>query len=159
MLDAITCDHSKFHYAKCETVNGRYQTRKVCDRCLIPFGPVEKTIAQVYAAYSKNEIDARQKQYRHIHWNNPDVERQRIRDEAIVKAVFDKAYNLYLQSSEWTVARTNVLRRANGKCEGCGKNPAQQVHHLTYSHVGREFLWELVAICRECHLRLHGHTE
>jgi len=40
-----------------------------------------------------------------------------------------------------------------------GSEPATEVHHLTYQHVGHEFLFELVAICRECHTRWHGgHT-
>jgi 5-methylcytosine-specific restriction endonuclease McrA len=30
------------------------------------------------------------------------------------------------------------------------------VHHLTYQNAGNEFLWELVAICRECHARYHA---
>jgi 5-methylcytosine-specific restriction endonuclease McrA len=48
-----------------------------------------------------------------------------------------------------------VLQRANGHCEGCGQRKAVQVHHLTYEHVGQEFLWELRAVCSECHDRLH----
>jgi 5-methylcytosine-specific restriction endonuclease McrA len=32
---------------------------------------------------------------------------------------------------------------------------ATQVHHTTYKHVGNEFLWELRAICDECHDRFH----
>jgi hypothetical protein len=29
------------------------------------------------------------------------------------------------------------------------------VHHLTYAHVFNEFLFELMAVCDECHDRLH----
>jgi hypothetical protein len=60
-------------------------------------------------------------------------------------------YNLYLQSPEWLWRRDAVLKRARYVCEGCGKNRAVQVHHLTYKHVGHEMLWELVAVCKECH--------
>lgn len=28
-------------------------------------------------------------------------------------------------------------------------------HHLTYAHVTQEFLFELVAICGDCHARVH----
>ena len=34
--------------------------------------------------------------------------------------------------------------------------PATQAHHLTYEHMGDEFLWELKAVCRPCHERWHG---
>jgi 5-methylcytosine-specific restriction endonuclease McrA len=49
-----------------------------------------------------------------------------------------------------------VIERADGLCEGCRSAEAVHVHHLTYKHCGNEFLWELVAICRECHERVHG---
>ena len=42
-----------------------------------------------------------------------------------------------------------------GVCEACGEVRATEVHHLTYKHIGSEFLWELVAICRACHERYH----
>lgn len=29
------------------------------------------------------------------------------------------------------------------------------MHHLTYRHAKREFLFELVAVCQSCHSRLH----
>ena len=39
-------------------------------------------------------------------------------------------------------------------CEGCGVRRAAQVHHLTYEHVGDELLFELVAVCGQCHDRI-----
>ena len=33
---------------------------------------------------------------------------------------------------------------------------AKQVHHTTYANVGHEFLFELVALCPECHNRYHA---
>jgi 5-methylcytosine-specific restriction endonuclease McrA len=57
----------------------------------------------------------------------------------------------YLTSPEWRARREKVMRRANGLCEGCLERRATEVHHVTYEHVGAEMLWELRAICRECH--------
>lgn len=65
-------------------------------------------------------------------------------------------YNAYLRSPVWRERAAMVRRRAGGICEGCGTQPATQVHHLTYKHVGREFLWELRAVCEECHDRIHS---
>jgi hypothetical protein len=67
-------------------------------------------------------------------------------------------YEKYLQTDEWLDRRRRVLVRAGNVCEGCRQAPATQVHHLTYKHVGNEFLWELVAICRACHERYHDAT-
>lgn len=64
-------------------------------------------------------------------------------------------YRRYLQSPEWEERRFKVLARAHQRCEGCGRAIATQVHHLSYAHVGQEFLWELVAVCEDCHRRCH----
>jgi hypothetical protein len=66
-----------------------------------------------------------------------------------------RRYNLYLQSPQWKIKRAQVLRRAGNICEGCRRQKATQVHHLSYEHVFNEFLWELVAICDDCHERIH----
>jgi hypothetical protein len=68
-------------------------------------------------------------------------------------------YQEYLGTTAWRDRRSLVLRRANGTCEGCGEARATEVHHLTYAHVGNEFLWELVAVCRDCHERFHGKSK
>lgn len=66
-------------------------------------------------------------------------------------------YNdVYLHSAEWRGLRDKVLRRCKGVCEGCGVAPATEVHHLTYEHIRREFLWELVGTCDSCHWRAHN---
>jgi hypothetical protein len=64
-------------------------------------------------------------------------------------------YNNYLRSEAWKARAALVRQRSGGMCEGCGTRRATQVHHLTYKHVGDEFLWELRAICNECHDRIH----
>jgi 5-methylcytosine-specific restriction endonuclease McrA len=66
-------------------------------------------------------------------------------------------HNTYLRTETWKVKRYAVLKRAKGLCEGCGSAAATQVHHLTYEHWKQEFLWELVAVCDDCHERLHEH--
>jgi len=75
------------------------------------------------------------------------------------RAAADRAwwsrYNEYLGTSAWSGRRALVLKRANGICEGRMKARATQVHHKTYQHVTNEFLWELVAICDDCHERFH----
>lgn len=64
-------------------------------------------------------------------------------------------YSQYLLTPKWRAKRALVMQRAGGWCEGCRKEEANQVHHLSYAHVGDEFLWELVAICDACHDRIH----
>jgi hypothetical protein len=68
-------------------------------------------------------------------------------------------YNEYLQSPEWWKLHTLVMERDGHLCQGCRKRPATQAHHLSYKHVGKEFLFELIAVCDECHNRFHGYDE
>ena len=85
--------------------------------------------------------------------------RLRAESSAVIEARFNEkfwsGYTVYLRSPEWAERRSLVLKRARGVCEACGKNQPAEVHHLTYDHVGQEFLFELVAVCHECHARLH----
>lgn len=71
---------------------------------------------------------------------------------------FWAAYEQYLAGPLWAKKREKVFERASGICEGCRDKPANQVHHLSYEHVGDEYLFELVAICDECHGKLHSET-
>jgi len=48
-----------------------------------------------------------------------------------------------------------VLERDLRLCQGCRQRPATQVHHQTYRRVGREMLFDLVAVCDECHDAIH----
>lgn len=60
-------------------------------------------------------------------------------------------YNEYLASPEWRARRNKVMKRANWTCEACLERKASQVHHTTYAHVCNEPLFELRAVCDECH--------
>src|SRR5262249_1531184 len=86
-------------------------------------------------------------------WREKEVRSQAEQDR------WHEWYEEYLQSDDWWDKRNLVMKRANGLCEGCLDAPATQVHHHTYKHAGNEFMWELVAICDECHNRYHGKDE
>lgn len=60
-------------------------------------------------------------------------------------------YNAYLLTPQWQAKRQLVLARDQYTCVGCGIRKAEQVHHLTYDHVGNELLFELASLCKPCH--------
>jgi hypothetical protein len=76
-------------------------------------------------------------------------------------------YDAYLASPTWAAKRRRVLDRAGGVCEGCGERPAVQVHHLHYPRAwpgsprwtALEKLYDLRALCVECHSDLHLHLK
>jgi len=51
--------------------------------------------------------------------------------------------------------RANVLARADGHCEVCGRRAPLDLHHLHYRTIGREEAGDLQARCRECHRAAH----
>ena len=65
-----------------------------------------------------------------------------------------RAYDDYLRSEEWASIRSSIRVRCNGACEHCG-GAMDDVHHLTYEHVGDEPLEDLQGLCRDCHETAH----
>lgn len=132
---------------------GATQIVRVCVRCGLQFGgPVSKksvpnpdAIPELGGLNDRDFYDQRL-----AVWRAKQLEfyqKQAVEGE--------RDYAQYLQSPEWKAKRQLVLQRSGGKCEGCWSADATQVHHLTYEHIYNEFLWELVAICNECHRRAH----
>ena len=60
---------------------------------------------------------------------------------------------------DWQELRDQVLQRDSFLCQGCRRNRATAVHHLTYDRLGREVLFDLISVCTHCHERIHPHLE
>ena len=88
-------------------------------------------------------------------WEQKRNESSELIKKKFSRDAFFADYDEYLRSDAWAKRRSLVLKRARNICEGCGEKPATEVHHLTYEHVSKEFLFELVALCEPCHDRLH----
>ena len=87
---------------------------------------------------------------------NPDVPQE---DLALlvnktVEVTNKLSYENYLLCPEWKRKRQFIIKR-DKICQGCLDAPIHDVHHLTYANVGKEFMYELVGLCRECHSRCH----
>lgn len=119
-----------------ETCPGRYvaQAAVTCQGCL------NALQARVERETREAEWRARQGALR--------LEREQ-KDQA-----WQARYRAYLLSPAWAAKRAKVLRREGHLCEACRARQATQAHHSTYKHVFHEPLFELRAICKECHERL-----
>jgi hypothetical protein len=66
-------------------------------------------------------------------------------------------YSAYLQTAEWDAKRRRRLAMDSHLCQailsGC-TGRAEQVHHLTYKHLGNEPLFDLISVCVSCHDRI-----
>lgn len=85
-----------------------------------------------------------------------EIQLRRWRAKEQGDSYYRQAHNAYLDSPEWRDLRQRVMDRAQGLCEGCRLTPAKEVHHLSYEHWGHEFVFELVALCGDCHDRIHA---
>lgn len=85
-----------------------------------------------------------------------EIQLRRWRGKEDGDSYYRQAHDAYLASAAWKERRRLVKQRANNSCEGCGKAAATEVHHLSYAHWGQEFLFELVALCGDCHDRIHA---
>lgn len=64
----------------------------------------------------------------------------------------------YLRSLAWRQTRLNYLGRVGWKCERCHVRACRLVHHLSYARLYHEQPEDLIALCNECHEKLHGLT-
>lgn len=64
-----------------------------------------------------------------------------------------------LSTPEWRYLRERVHLRAKHTCEACLNAQSTVVHHLTYGHGVYPPAWELRALCRPCHDRLHSASD
>lgn len=132
-------------------VNGSVQFTRQCLTCgRATSNPMPRATVSNPSAVPRWD-DGLQRRYEDSH------SAQRKAEQDAARAAWFEEHNAYLQTPDWRRRRQAVMQRAHGFCEGCGKENATQVHHLSYEHWKEEFLWELVAICDDCHERIHPH--
>jgi hypothetical protein len=137
-----------------ECSNGAIQVRWQCGHCGTGIGSAVARdrlpcLLDELEPWDKSLVDARERTREEIAASR----RQRAGAEF---AQMREKYREYLSSPTWRSRRQAVLDRENGLCQGCRAAEAVEVHHLTYAHVKAELLFELVALCRSCHERIHG---
>jgi 5-methylcytosine-specific restriction endonuclease McrA len=149
-----TCKHEKSNpvqYIQDEKV----YVKNLCVKCNFLNGSFVK---QSTVNLAKIKIINKEKHDKH-HQDRGEEYAARIKEIDILrtqqaKDVFFEKYNKYLKTTEWQERRNEVLIRDNYLCQACLKARATQVHHLSYDHWGQEPLFELVAICNECHEKI-----
>ena len=150
----FTCEHVNQALRRRVIKGGAVQYVRQCLQCGEPLGnPIAKIKAlEENGGQEPGPLDEALKDS----WRKARSEAAEQIRERFNRGAFLSDYSEYLQSQAWASKRALVLRRAKGTCEGCGEKPPTEVHHLSYKHVCNEFLFELVALCAECHHRVHA---
>ena len=67
------------------------------------------------------------------------------------------SYNEYLKTEHWRLLKKKYWLSGLSKfCQRCGKNDnPYDFHHRTYKRIGKEYLMDIIPLCRECHYRSH----
>ena len=86
-------------------------------------------------------------------WRLQTEQRERQKEEE--NAEWWDRYSAYLKTKQWEEKRKLVLERDKYVCQGCRRNKAHQVHHLTYDNVFNELLFVLISVCIACHRLIH----
>lgn len=165
-MNVWTCDHAEYEIRTKVADNG---TQMIGQQCLECGRMVGTWLTKDYARKSRGPWDnALYEKFFHrqakvlrehadevgqLEWTR---ERAR-REEAQRHDKWLGEYREFLRTPKWAAIREKVLARARGWCEGCNEQKASQVHHLTYARVGgNEMLFDLVAICDDCHHKVHN---
>lgn len=154
-----SCTHAQKEVRKRTIKGGSIVLQEQCPACGEKFGSAiskEKFSSQQLAKMKAwdEQLAATFRSKQTELWNQLKAE-----EEAKGLAEWQQAHAAYIASPAWKKKRNAVIKRANALCEGCGEQKATEVHHLNYDHLGEEFLFELVAICRSCHERYHAESQ
>jgi hypothetical protein len=150
-----TCRHERTELRKRIYVDGRLNVGAQCLRCgswsakKRPAGSLDSLPDYDPGLYERFLVLQREV------WQRQEEERKRLQEQE--RKDWWARYNRYLVTDRWRRKRASVLARANNTCEAlirCSGARATQVHHLTYQRVGDEPIFDLRAVCHECHERL-----
>jgi hypothetical protein len=149
------CPHPQQQLRKKIDKTGQPRLYNQCLTCGSPVGT--RVSAKIYSGAHIGEIPSFDEELRSSYLRAYFARYDALRAAEVerLKTQCREQYQRYLQTPEWLARRELVLERENRICEGCRSRSATEVHHATYDHIGNEFLFELVALCRACHDRFH----
>lgn len=155
------CNEPTLEFVRFLQTNGVFTLRKICRNCdRLHSQAFKKDLVNNFSALSVVDNSVNDTHYEHSRIEREEFFglSQRFKQAAINREAEERRefYTSYIQSSEWKQRREVILKRDNYLCQGCLRNPAAQVHHTTYDHLGQEFAFELISLCEPCHKRYHN---
>lgn len=162
----LACDHPDVILTKLTKSNNSAEYRKQCQACGQNVASVKKTslsmeqirggVPEFDKTIGERRREAWQRRYEELKAEADDERLQELEERSQARREW---YQEYLRSPAWARRRQLVLDREKGLCQGCRTSRAIEVHHLNYDHIGNELLFDLVALCSECHRKAHGKDE
>jgi len=162
-FDEVCCLDPKLHFVKHKVSGGSFQLRKQCENCHRILGRSYPQKEHNMHEIVDSDVIAHQtfKEMRLDNWrafvaNNKRQICEELTEhiEFIDKKIAYMEYKQYLNSKKWKAKRKLVLKRDNYTCQSCLSAKARDVHHISYEHLRNEPLFELVSVCRTCHISI-----
>lgn len=147
----LDCEHN-WEKLKVKISNGSFQARQACKNCYT----VDPKIYKLKDFIDCKEVEL-QKIYDHRKkLDNAFYDRCKYLRTKYHES-FEARYQNYISSEQWKLKRSQILLRDKHACQICGKM-ANEVHHLTYMNMEKEFDFELISLCNGCHINVY-HPE
>lgn len=147
------CERTEMRYLVC--TNGVVQYKTQCLKCGDVGQPTPYSSLTKEQRQSAKLIDSTIcKVYREKYWREWNAARQAHHE---YRQAFWTWHAGYMESDCWKRRRRSVLSR-DTVCQSCECRPAVIAHHTTYDRAGREPLFDLKAVCYECHEQIHGRA-
>ena len=70
-----------------------------------------------------------------------------------------KKYNKYINSKAWGRKRQEAFTYHGRECAFCGKTHSLHVHHKNYRSLFNEDMEDLMILCEQCHMEVHGRSK
>lgn len=151
---STACDHPETELRDQIVSGGGTQRKHQCLICGSAKGGAAKLDKSVHVPQWDTSLRSR--------WEEGKADERREIEELWVERTEElvtDGYELYLNyisSDDWRYKRKRILQRDGNICQACLAAKASEVHHHTYDNLYEEFMFELVAVCRPCHERLHS---
>lgn len=84
------------------------------------------------------------------------IKNSQVFDEKYITALKTIPYNEYLETDHWKILRIKKLKESGFQCQLCKSKENLNVHHITYENRGCEKDEDLMVLCNECHMEIHG---
>ncbi|WPD24901.1 MAG: hypothetical protein SD837_10110 [Candidatus Electrothrix scaldis] len=66
-------------------------------------------------------------------------------------AKYEYSYSKYIQSYEWREKAKRAKKLFGNKCKRCGATENLSVHHVDYSTLYNETIYDIEVLCNQCH--------
>lgn len=162
-IDFEKCTEHEMNFVRVHYSNNSFHIRKKCGKCGYLSSELYKKSETpnwekfpIFSLASSEDESNKYTMFKDLferyYQKSKEVKRHTAFDD------FLKEHQEYLESDEWKIRRKKVLQRDNFLCQSCLESPAVEVHHKSYRFWKKEPLFDLVSVCKKCHVEITNQT-